>query len=229
MGQVPLKRIRGLAIASMVLSVIVALLGVLELLARRGARGDARAYQAGDLTTTEFTRNVAGFVLMNVAIAIVTIAAAVITIVFIARVASNLRALHRGTTWGPGWAVGGWFAPPLLYVIPTLFLREYWQASDPDVPVGGNWKARPSTVLPLIWLMLFSVVPLVLNIVQATGEGFNPLGGTEDQLADQILADMTTSVISAAATALAAVVWAVYVRSLSDRHRRLTGEATRAR
>ena len=50
--------------------------------------------------------------------------------------------LHRGGTWGPGWAIAGWLLPPFVCVIPTLMLVEMWKASDPDVPIGGDWRTK---------------------------------------------------------------------------------------
>lgn len=225
-SQVPLKRIKGAAVASSVLVAVVAALSVIELLARRAVRADAQAFRDGVIDNTAFVEQTAGYLLVSVVIFVATVGAAVLSIVLMSKVSSNLRALHRGTTWGPGWAIGGWFAPPGLYVIPTLMMREYWQASDPDVPIGGTWRSARSTPLPLVWFVLYAVAPIVLTVVQIGSDGLaNVLGGTEDQIADQILGDQTWSIVSALLAVAAAAVWIVYVRSLSARHRRLTGEA----
>ena len=162
MGSVPLKRVGGVARAASILCLVSAALSVIELLVRGTNRDEARAFRNGELSDTEFIEAVAGYALIGFVVGILTVAAAVVTIIWMFRIASNHRSLHRGTTWGPGWAIGGWFAPPFLYIVPTLMLREMWQASDPDVPVGGDWKSRPSTLLPFAWLVLYGVIPLVL-------------------------------------------------------------------
>jgi hypothetical protein len=227
MGAAALKRVQGMAMASIILCAVAAALSVAELVARRAARGDARRYESGELNNTEFVEAIAGYALISVVIALTTIAAAVFSIIWLRRVASNLRALHRGTTWGPGWAIGGWFAPPGLYVIPMLMMREFWQASDPDVPVGGDWRTRPGTALPFLWFVLYSVGPLAVIVGQLFGDGLGVMSSSEQQLADQILGDQTLAVVAAGFSVTAAVVWAVFVRSLTARHRALTGEAGR--
>lgn len=54
-----------------------------------------------------------------------------------------------GTSWSPGWAVGGWFIPLANAVIPVLVLQEVDRLSSPKTggaPVGERWrrtKLRP--------------------------------------------------------------------------------------
>jgi hypothetical protein len=221
---VPLKRVGGLARSVVVLCSISAVCSVLELIVRRASVDEAERFQAGELSDTEFVESVAGYALLGVVIGMATVATAVVTIIWMYRVAGNHRALHRGTTWGPGWAIGGWFAPPMLYIIPMLALIEAWKASDPDVPAGGDWRRGRGNVLVPVWFVLYSVVPLALFAAEI-GSLFDSLGGSEDQLAEQITAGPTLGILGAAATVAAAAVFVVFVRNLTDRHRRLTGEA----
>lgn len=223
---VPLKRVGGLAKAVVVLCAISAASSILELVVRNASKDEAESFQAGELSDTEFVESVAAYALLGVVIGMVTIATAVVTIIWMYRVASNHRALHRGTTWGPGWAIGGWFAPPMLYIIPMLTLMEMWKASDPAVPVGSDWRRGRGSPLVPVWFVLYSIIPLALFAGQI-GSTFDSLGGSEDQLADQITGDPTLSIVGAAATVAAAAVFVVIVRSLTDRHRRLTGESAR--
>jgi hypothetical protein len=224
MGSVPLKRVGGVARAASILCLVSAALSVIELLVRSASRDEARDFRDGELSDSEFVEAVAGYALIGFVIGIVTVAAAVVTIIWMYRVASNHRSLHRDTTWGPGWAIGGWFTPPFLYVVPTLMLREMWQASDPDVPVGGDWKSRPGTLLPFVWLVLYGVIPLALLVVEI-GSTFGSLTNSEEQLADQILGNQTLSIVGAIVSVAAAVVFVRLVRGLTRRHRLLTGEA----
>lgn len=225
-SSVPLRRIGGVARAAIVLAVLSAVMSISELLARRASVDEAEAYQAGELSDTEFVEAVAGYALLGFVIFTVTVATAVMTIIWLYRITTNHRTLHRGTTWGPGWAIGGWFLPPLLYIIPTLVLTEAWKASDPDVPVGGDWRRGRSSPLVIVWFLLYSIVPIVLFAAQI-GSTFDSLGGSEDQLAEQITGDQTLSFVGAAASVAAAVVFVMLVRALTARHRRLTGEAGR--
>ena len=154
------------------------------------------------------------------------IAALVLVIIWMFRVVKNHRTLHRGGTWGPGWAVGGWFLPPCVWVIPTLVLREMWKASDPDVPVGGDWKSRPASPLPIVWFLVYTLPSLIALGVDSGdfSEQFN--ADNEETLAEQISGSQTTDVVVAVASVIAAVLCIMIVRQITDRHRRLTGEAT---
>lgn len=228
-GQVPLKRVKGLSVASSVIVLIAGVLGLAELAAGQGVRDEAQQFRDGLLTETEFFEQAAGYLLVTVLIGLVQVVAAIVTIIYVHRIASNLRSLHRGTTWGPGWAIGGWFLPPVLFVIPTLLLREAWKASDPEVPVGGDWRSRPGSPLPLVWFALYGIAPVALLIAQASSGNFdNVFGGSGDQVADSLLDGRASAAITAAVSAAAAVAWYVLVRSLTDRHRRFTGEANAA-
>ena len=134
---------------------------------------------------------------------LVTVAAAVLTMIWMFRVAKNHRTLHRGGTWGPGWAIGGWFLPPIIYVIPTLMLREIWKASDPSIPVGGDWKSRPASPLPLVWLIVYCVPPLI-SFGYDSDDLVDQFGASERVLAEQIAGSQGVDVLLAVASVVAA-------------------------
>jgi hypothetical protein len=225
-GSVPLKRIKGLSVAVVVLVALAALLPLASILARNAIVDDAEQYLDGTTSSTEFTESIISWLLVGMLAGVATLASAVVTMIWMYRVAGNHRALHRGGTWGPGWGIGGWFAPPLLYVIPTLMLNELWKASDPSVPVGGAWRDSKRSPLPFVWFALYSIVPLIVTATQSN-DLFNQFGGSERTLAEQITSDQTGTYVTAAAGIAAALVFVVLVRQLTDRHRRLTGEDTR--
>ena len=61
-------------------------------------------------------------------------------------------------------AIGGWFLPPFLYVIPTLVLREAWKAADPAVPPGDDsWKRNKDNPLLWVWFAVYGVGTVVLS------------------------------------------------------------------
>jgi hypothetical protein len=141
MSSVALARVGGIGRAA---SIVVAATGALSLFAVAATRlvvDDAEAFLDDEISQTEFLEAVTPYALLSLLQAVALLASAVIVIVWMFRIARNLRTLHRGTTWGPGWTIGGWFTPPFLYVIPFLALREMWKASDPAVPVGGEWRS----------------------------------------------------------------------------------------
>ena len=61
-------------------------------------------------------------------------------------------------------------------------------------------------------------------LVVSAGSGLN-LGASEPDLAQQIVDDQQTTIVGAIVAVAAAAAFIVLVRQLSDRHRRLTGEA----
>ena len=223
MGSVPLKRVGGIARAAAILVAAAGVLSAGSVAATRLVIDDAEAYLDDRLGQDEFLEAAAPYALLSFLQAVVLLASAVVVIIWMHRVASNLRMLHRGTTWGPGWAIGGWFAPPFLYVIPFLALREMWKASDPGVPVGGEWRSRPVSPILVAWFIVFGPIQAALQITQLD-DMFAGFGAGEDTLAEQITGDLTLPVVAAAADVVAAFLFVLLVHRLTSRHRRLTGE-----
>lgn len=223
-SSVPLKRVGGVTTAAIVLVAVSALVAVLTVLVGQSFSDEAETYLADGMSNTEFVEEVAPYLLLTLLQGALSIAAAVLVIIWMFRIAKNHRTLRRVGTWGPGWAIGGWFLPPLLYIIPTLMFRELWKASDPDVPVGGEWKSGRTSPLIWVWFVLYSLVPVILLFAQGD-ETFGSLGGSEDQLAEQLTGSQTSAVIATAVTIAGAVAFIALARALTSRHRRLIGES----
>jgi hypothetical protein len=154
-----------------------------------------------------------------------TIAAIVLSMIWLYRVAANHRALGRQTTWGPGWAIGGWFLPPLLFIIPLLMLRESWKASAPDVPPGSpEWKRQGESPWLWIWFLLYSVVPIVLAVLGAA-QVWN-LSRDTDDLAEYFDEQFGLIIAQGIVTMLAAIAWGLVVRDITRRHTQLTSEVS---
>jgi len=223
-NSVGLYRIGKLTKAAIALAATSAIVTLLSILALQAAQNDARLLLDDSIDVEEFVQRALPYLLMSVVQAVATLAAAIVTIIWMYRIAKNHRTLHRGGTWGPGWAIGGWFLPPLLYVIPFLMFRELWKASDPDVPIGGEWKSNRSSPVVPIWFVLYSLVPIGLLIAQTSG-GFASFGASERDLARQIVDGRTSTIVSAVVAVAGAIAFALLARGLDQRHRRLTGEA----
>ena len=125
---------------------------------------------------------IAGFLTVAATIAIV-----VLSIIWLYRVVGNHRAIGRNTTWSSGWAIGGWFVPPLVvYAVPMLVLRESWKASDPAVPPGDErWRQSPVNPIVYVWWVLYGLAPIVFIVAGVTFEtsGF---GQDADDLAESL-------------------------------------------
>jgi hypothetical protein len=142
-------------------------------------------------------------------------------------VRSNIGAGRRGT-WGPGWAIGGWFLPPLvLYVIPMLVLREAWRASDPDVAIGDErWKRGAVHPVLWIWWVLYGLAPAVFIAMSLAGVARNQFTGVGGDTRDtaQAIVDYEGLVYAQSiVTLLAAAAWAALVWLWTARHERFLG------
>lgn len=218
-----LDRVGKLATAVVALVAVSATMSVVAIWAGETAQDDARALLDDTITAEQFVERAAPYLLMSVVQAVATVAAAVVTMIWMFRLAKNHRTLHRGGTWGPGWAIGGWFLPPLLFIIPFLMFRELWKASDPETNVGDDWRGNTVSWLVPAWFVLYSLFPVGLLIAQ-TSSGF-ALGASERDMAQQVIDNQGLTVASAIVAVAGAAVFVLLVRQLTERHRHLTGEA----
>jgi len=207
------------------LPLVTAVVGLAGTLLSLAARDEAAAYLDREISEDEFNEAVAPATAATGLSSLVAIAAAVVILVWCARIARNHRTLGRRTTWSPGMAAGGWFLPPVLFVIPMLFLQEAWRASEPRAGAGEGWRTGRAGPVVYVWWVLFGIVPLAfLPQVVARYSSFQP---ETDDLAEVIVEDVAWQVGSSVVQMAAAVAWAVLVVGLTARHRRLTGEDAR--
>ncbi|MCE9623574.1 MAG: DUF4328 domain-containing protein [Actinomycetia bacterium] len=157
---------------------------------------------------------------------LLVIPVAVLTMIWMFRMAKNLRALGRtGATFAPGWAIGGWFTPPcVIYVVPWLMLKELWKGSDPELTTGDpNWKAGRVSPLITAWWVMYGLLPLVGF---ATAAGL--ISGLQDvdnrDLAEQIDKYATINIALGVVGIGTAIVYLMLVRQLSARHMKAIGE-----
>jgi hypothetical protein len=222
------RRVGGLSVPIMVSTVIVALGTLVGAFLSAGVATDARNFLAGSIEQNEFEDALAPLNAVQLLVSVATLATGVLTIVWMFRIAHNVRAFGRMTTWSPLFAIFGWFLPPLvLYIIPFLVLRELWKASDPtDVDGTDAWKRSPDNRVLWAWFVLFGLLPAVLFAVQigSFAAGGVPTGDVEsiaESLEDFGAIGWTTAGLSVAA----AVAWVLFVRQLTQRHTRLTSES----
>lgn len=225
MGSVALKRVNGTAKALIILLAVYVGVSVLAVVLVRNVLGDARDYLRDEITEDDLNEKLGPFGAVSLVQLGVTIAIIVLTMIWMYRIATNHRSIGRRTTWVPGFAIGGWFLPPFLFIIPFLMLMEMWKASDPSSPPQDEgWKRSPVHPIVPIWWVLYGLVPIVLFFV-----GENPLegfGGDADELAERLDEQQATMLVQSLASIAAAIAFVYLVRLLTDRHTRLTGEAT---
>ncbi len=131
--------------------------------------------------------------------------------------------LGRKGTWGPGWAIGGWFLPPgFLYVIPMLVLRETWRATDPSVPLGDDrWRKGPVHPVLWIWWLLYGIAPIVFAVIGLRQQIGN-IGADDEDIAKSFVDNSGALYVQGIVSLLSVVAWGVLVYLWTDRHQRLT-------
>ena len=71
-----------------------------------------------------------------------------------------------GTTWAPGWAIGGWLIPGANMMIPKWVFGEIDRMSHPDAglpPIADRWKTAPTLMLGHWWWSLTVVSGVLLT------------------------------------------------------------------
>ena len=216
----------GLAKAVTVLAAVAAFGSIITALTTPAAVDSARRFRAGTISETQFLDDYAAFGLTQSLQGVGTLATAVLTIIWLYRVAKNVRIMGRATTWAPIWAVFGWILPPILIVIPFLMVREMWKASNPEIRPGDErWKTEGGTN-PLIptWFVLYGIVPTVLAVAATSSVFGSGLQQEADGLAQALDESGTLTIVGSIVSAVAAVVWILVVRQITARHVAFTNE-----
>ncbi|MFZ9481337.1 MAG: DUF4328 domain-containing protein [Ilumatobacteraceae bacterium] len=222
-----LQRIRGISKVLQVLMGVIIPLQLLGVFDSWRVAGSARDFLDGTITQEAF--DTASGRSLGALGGLLVMPAAVLTIVWMYRMAQNLRLLGRtGATWAPGWALGGWFAPPVvLYVVPWLMFGELWRGSNPDVPAHTpDWKRGPLPWFLHAWWVLYGLLPIasIVNTIdtlrRATSEGELDSLTLAEQLDKYATLNLALAVISVGAAA----TYLMLVRHLSVRHMAATRE-----
>lgn len=216
------SRIGGLTKAITVLVAIASAATALGAILSVSATDAAHDLLDGRTSTSDFQDATIGYNLVQLGTGLVTLSAMVVVIIWMYRIAANIRAFGISTTWHPIWAVFGWVLPPVLYVIPLLMLRELWKKSAHSA--GSDQSGGGENMILLGWFALFSLIPAVLTVIS--------LGSFADQFASQgaeqqaeLLVDAGSfTIINAIVTVGAGIAWILFVRQLSTRHTAMTGE-----
>jgi len=187
------------------------------------AHSKAQDFINGSINEDKFKRGVVLYGLFGIISFAVQVAILVLTMVWMSKMARNQQALGRAGTWGPGWAIGGWFAPPcVLYVIPYLMFRDLWKASDPQS--SPDWKKNRVAPIVTIWWVLFGLAPLAF--LGVTVGNFRARGNRNNLDAAKDIVDHFGSTLASSIVAVgAAVAYLLLVRQLTARHQRAIHEA----
>lgn len=222
-----MARIGGVGKALVVLLAIMLPLQAIVVVANIGVVAGARDFLDGRMSSSDFgdLRAVSG---LGALPSLLTVPIAVMTMIWMWRMAGNLRVLGRtGQRWSPGWAIGGWFTPPCIYVVPWLMFGELWRGSDPQVPPHDpSWRQQPNSRLVHAWWVLYGLAPL-LGAVGATNSIWRFTGTgtrTDREIAQDLVDTGTMTTLMAVVSFAATIVYLLLVRRLTARHMRCTGE-----
>jgi hypothetical protein len=221
------RRIGGLATAITVSTIVAGVGGLVATFVSASASTDAEEFLAGSISEEAFEDVLAPVNSLQLLVTVATLTTAVLTIIWMYRIATNVRSAGRSTTWHPAFAIFGWFLPPgVLYVIPFLVLRELWKASAPETHDGGDgWRRSADNPVLWLWFALFGLVTAVLFAVQLASGDLESIAAPDTTSVAEGLADIgALTWVSPLVTLAAAGAWVVFVRQLTDRHRRLTNE-----
>lgn len=210
-----------------ILTSIVAAATVVTTLLTVGVAGDASDFLAGETSEDEFRDALAPLNSIQALAGVATLATGVVTIIWMYRIAKNLRAFGRQTTWHPLFSIFGWFLPPFfLYVIPLLVLREQWKASDPTADEGTeSWKRSPDNPVLWGWFVFYGLLPFVFFVAQIGSlAGAGVATGDIESVAESLDEVGALAIVSAVSVVGAAICWVLFVRQLTRRHTTLTNE-----
>lgn len=156
------------------------------------------------------------------------VAAGVFGVIWMYRIATNVRTLGRATTFAPIFAIFGWMLPPFLFILPLLILRELWKASYLDNPPSSNgWRASGENRLLYLWFVVYGVIPATLTAVSLESVFNAALNlDTDTQSIAEVTASMGGAelIIGGVFSVVSAVVWILLVKQFTARHVALTGE-----
>jgi hypothetical protein len=222
----PVSRVGGLSTA---IAVIVGIAGVGALVngfIQWSLQSKATDFINGTTTRSEFEESVVSSSAFSAVAGVAMFAGAILVMIWMFRITSNLRKLGMSTTWHPLFAIFGWMLPPgVLFVIPALMLREQWIKSAPPAPAATASGGSKNNPLLLIWWLFFGLLPLIMLGVSANSV-FTGFGDTSTEAIAEQFADTSSAVtmIGAGGSLIAAVVFIMFSRQLTARHRSLTGE-----
>ena len=222
----PLRRVRGLSTAVVVLVAAAVLGTVAATILSFSAASDAGDFLDGSISQDDFESAIGPLHAAQLITGVATLAAGIVTIIWLYRIASNVRAFGRQTTFRPLFAIFGWFLPPfVLYIIPFLVSRELWKASEPGVVEGNDWKRAGENPVLWMWFITYGVLPVVIFAFQASSIAGGLGTGDIDALAETIEDFGALGVIAGVLTVIAGGAWIIFVRTLTDRHTQLTRES----
>ncbi len=221
------RRIGGLTKALVVLSVIGIVASVLSLFAQLALRGNASDYRNGVMTADEFADKLGPYLAVSAIVGSVAIAALVVQIIWVFRMAQNLQVLGRPSqSFSPGATVAvNILGGCTLGILPYFMWRELWKGSDPSAPAGDPaWKKRPVGQIVHLWLVA-TLLTVASSIGLGVGSALTRINrGSNASMAKQLDSQFGFVSVAAVLGIVTAVLFLGIIRQLSSRHMQATRE-----
>ncbi len=220
-------RLKGLSTAVTILVGLSALGAIISALLQTSVNTKAQEFLDGTITESEFVDSITGWSAVAGVSGLAMLAGMVLVMIWMYRVAANLRAYGIPTTWHPLWAIFGWFLPPgALYIIPLLMFREQWSKSTP-ASIGQPSPMTKQGDSPALWVwwVCFGLWPVVSILVNGSAS-FGNMGNTDADATAENLVETGNlmAMLSGVATVVAGAAFIAFVRQLTARQGALTGE-----
>jgi hypothetical protein len=221
------RRIGGLTKALVTLNVIGIVASALSVLVQLTLRGDARDYRNGAITSTAFADKLGPYLAVSALAGSIALAALIVQIIWVYRMAGNLRVLRRPKqSFAPGATIAiNILGGCTLGILPYFMWRELWKGSDPAAPAGDpGWKQRPVGQIVHIWLAA-TLLTVVASIGLGVGSAVTRINrGSNATLAKQLDSQFGFVVLAGVFGIVTAVVFLALIRQLASRHMQSTRE-----
>jgi len=213
---------------------LVALLGItlvmqaLSFVVQFTLRDAASDYLTNAISNSDFTDDLVVYGLIVLLAAVIGIAQLVILIVWTFRMAKNHVVLGRQPQ---SFSSGATIAVNILGgctlgILNFFMWKEMWKASDPDVVPGDpSWKQRPVSPLVPLYLAITLASVVAGFALGFSGVGGISVGGSTDDLANNLNDKLGMVALSSALTIAGPVVFLLLVRQIATRHMKATREA----
>lgn len=144
----------------------------------------------------------------------VTIATAVVVMMWMYRAAANVRAFHnfpfRAT---PGWLVASFFIPIISLYAPYQTMKEVWRASDPKT-IGSDDTSWVNALVPVLFPIWWGTY-LLHSFIATFGAMGTFTGATRS--AEMLETQAHTSLVADAFFAVAAAAICIIMKQLAAR------------
>ena len=218
------------ALSKWLVGLLIATLGVqvISLLLQLTLRGSATDFLDNAISSSEFTDDLALYGLVAVLAIVISLAQAVLLIIWTFRMAKNHLVLGRTPQ---SFSAGATIAVNILGgctlgILNFFMWREIWKASDPETAAGDpSWKQR--VVSPLVAMQLGLTLAgvaagVALGLTSVGGIGSR---GSNTDLAENLNDKLGIVILAGLLQVAAAAVFVMLVRQLAARHMKATREA----